>query len=569
VQSSEQFLRSVLDGLRAHICVLDEAGRIITVNRAWVDFARANAGAESRVGVGADYLRVCEDATAAHPRPAGAGDARDFAALLRDLLTGRSPQFDFEYACHSPGEQRWFVARATRIAGTQPPRFVVAHHDVTEFKRTQETLRRSEGLLLDLAATIPGVMFRMVKDRGGTPGYSYMSPGVQTLFGVSAEEACADRGALLARVLPPDRAALEARVEEATSSGQAWEAEFRARTAGECIRWFQTRARPTPTEDGEMVWTGVTLDITERKAVEEALKASEQTHRTLFETVPQGIVYQDAQGRITSANPAAQRILGLTLAQMQGRTSFDPHWHAVREDGSDFPGAEHPAMRALRTGQPVHDVVMGLTVPGRGPVWIHVSATPLLGAGGVHSVYSAFEDITRSVLLSQELRLQAATDDLTGVANRRSLMEHLKGEVQRIARHPELHCSVLALDIDHFKDVNDRWGHAAGDALLVHLAQLMRETVRQVDVVGGTGGEEFTLLLPDTTPEEAQALAERLRQRVETTPLQHDGWVIAITVSIGVSAVEPTDARVDAVLVRADRALYRAKAAGRNAVLRG
>ncbi len=442
-------------------------------------------------------------------------------------------------------------------------------HDVSTLEHTQETLRRSESLLRDLAASIPGVMFRMVREPSGALRYSYMSPGVQALFGVSVEEACADRGALLERMLPEDRAALDAGVEAATARGAGWELEFRIRNAQGQMRWFQTRARPTPTPEGQMVWTGVSLDITERKEAEQALKASEQTLRTLFETVPQGVVYQDTQGRITSANPAAQRILGLTLAQLQGRDSLDPRRQAVREDGSDFPGEEHPAMRALRTGQPVHDVVMGLTVPGRGPVWIHVSATPLLAGGVVHSVYSTFEDITRSVQLSQELRRQATTDDLTGVANRRSLMEHLKGEVQRIARHPELHCSVLALDIDRFKDVNDRWGHAAGDALLVHLARLMLETVRQVDVVGRTGGEEFTLLLPDTAPGAAQALAERLRQRVQATPLHHEGRIIAITVSIGVSAVLPTDERVDAVLVRADRALYRAKNAGRNAVLRG
>ena len=434
---------------------------------------------------------------------------------------------------------------------------------------TPPTLHPSESLLLDLAATIPGVMFRMVREPGGRLRYSYMSPGVQALFGLSAEEACADRGALLARMLPEDRAMVDAGVDDATSRGVSWEIEFRIRNAQGEIRWFQTRARPTPTPAGERVWTGVSLDITERKLAEEALKASEQTYRTLFETVPQGVVYQDARGRITSANPAALRILGLTLAQLQGRDSLDPRWHAVREDGSDFPGEEHPAMRALRTGQPVHDVVMGLAVPGWGRVWVHVSATPLLGAGGVRSVYSTFEDITRNVRLSQELQRQATTDDLTGVANRRKLMEHLQGEVQRVARHPELQCCVLALDIDHFKDVNDRWGHATGDALLVHLAQLMRDTVRQVDVVGRTGGEEFTLLLPDTAPEEALALAERLRQRVQATPLPHEGQRIAITVSIGMSAVQPTDARTDAVLVRADRALYRAKHAGRNVVQAG
>ncbi|MDP1900174.1 MAG: diguanylate cyclase [Rubrivivax sp.] len=558
--ASEQFLRSVMDGLSARIGVLDEAGRIVMVNRAWREFVQCRRECACGGHEGTNWLETRGD-------PAGgATDAPLFASLLRDLLAGRCPQFEFECACHAATEQRWFVVRVARIAGSQPPCFVVSHHDVTSLKQVQETLRRSEGLLLDLAASIPGVMFRMVRRSGGELAYSYMSPGVQALFGISPAQACADRGALLERVLPEDRAALEAGVSEACARGGAWELEFRTRTADGQIRWYQTKARPTPSEDGEMEWTGVSTDITERKAIELALQASEQTYRTLFETVPQGVVYQDVQGRITAANPAAQRILGLTLEQMQDPASIDPLWRAVREDGSDLPADEIPTRVALRTGQPVHDVVMGVAMPERGRVWIHVSATPLFSQGGIESVYTTFEDITRSVRLSQELKQQAATDDLTGLANRRSLMEHLNGEVQRIARHPELQCSVLALDIDHFKDVNDRWGHAAGDALLVHLAQLMRETVRQVDVVGRTGGEEFTLLLPDTRPEEARALAERLRERVGSSPLHHEGKVIAITVSIGVSAVVPSDARADAVLVRADRALYRAKNAGRNAV---
>jgi len=299
---------------------------------------------------------------------------------------------------------------------------------------------------------------------------------------------------------------------------------------------------------------------------EVALRDSEQTYRTLFETVPQGIVYQDLQGRITAANPAAQRILGLSLNQMQGLDSMDPRWKAMQEDGSEFPGEKHPAMVALRTGQPVHDVLMGVQVPERGQAWLLVNAVPLLKQGALDRVYASFEDITQRVLLGREVERQARTDELTGVASRRSILARLNAEFERLHRHPDRRCALLALDLDHFKLVNDRHGHAAGDAVLVHVVAVALKTVRAVDALGRTGGEEFLIVAPDTSLEEAGHLAERLRQQVAESPASLGAASVAVTLSIGVSVIAPGDASAETALARADRALYSAKALGRDRV---
>jgi diguanylate cyclase (GGDEF)-like protein len=223
-------------------------------------------------------------------------------------------------------------------------------------------------------------------------------------------------------------------------------------------------------------------------------------------------------------------------------------------------------MEALRTGEPVRNVVMGVAVSEQGYVWILVSAIPLFKNGQLDEVYASFEDITQRVLLARELRHQASTDALTGASNRRSLMERLRIEFDRVQRHAELHCSLLALDLDHFKQVNDRYGHAAGDAVLRHMTQLMRQDTRQVDVVARSGGEEFTLLLPDTGIEAALALAERLRKRLEATPTSWGDHQIVVTASVGVSSVLGSDISPDDALARADQALYASKDAGRNQV---
>jgi len=149
---------------------------------------------------------------------------------------------------------------------------------------------------------------------------------------------------------------------------------------------------------GEGVFfTAVIRDISERKRAEEALRESEAKHRTLFETMAQGTVYQNAEGYIFSANPAAQRILGLTLDQMQGRTSMDPRWKAINEDGSDFPGDAHPAMVALKTEKEVRNVTMGVFHPGKNEyVWININAIPQFKPGDKkpYQVYTTFDDIT-------------------------------------------------------------------------------------------------------------------------------------------------------------------------------
>lgn len=186
---------------------------------------------------------------------------------------------------------------------------------------------------------------------------------------------------------------------------------------------------------------------------------------------------------------------------------------------------------------------------------------------------------TNSRLERHQVQLEtlATTDALTGLLNRRALWDRARVELARAQReHTPL--SLLVLDLDHFKQVNDRWGHPAGDAVLHHVAGLMQGTVRRTDVVGRLGGEEFVVLLPQAGAEAAAHLADKLRRSVETSPTPWPASVgpgvvnpppeLPVTVSIGGASLSPgAQGSLELLLGLADQALYRAKAEGRNRVV--
>jgi len=164
---------------------------------------------------------------------------------------------------------------------------------------------------------------------------------------------------------------------------------------------------------------------------------------------------------------------------------------------------------------------------------------------------------------AQSLWLQATTDSLTGLFNRRSFMT--RGASQLAQNQLQgLPLALLMLDADHFKDVNDRYGHQAGDAVLQALARVLQNNVRKSDLLGRLGGEEFAVLLPGVASEAASAMARRLLRAIEDELVSIEGQAIRFTISIGLAARSERIATLDALLRAADDAMYRAKAAGRN-----
>ena len=265
----------------------------------------------------------------------------------------------------------------------------------TELEMQNESLLKSQA---ELEAALEG--YTDLYDFAPV-GYLTLGPagGIQQANLAAAKMLGVERSRLVSRrlrqfVCPADRAALDICLQSVFGGGgrESCEVTLANAAAPPSVVRLEAVVMPSGQE-----CRAVLSDISVHKHAEALLRRSEERYRNLFETMVQGVVYQDTAGHIFSANPAAERILGLTLDQMQGRTSVDPRWKAIHEDGSNFSSGTQPAMVALRSGEPVRDVIMRVYHPlADRPVWINVNATPEFRPGETapYQVYSTLEDIT-------------------------------------------------------------------------------------------------------------------------------------------------------------------------------
>ncbi len=220
---------------------------------------------------------------------------------------------------------------------------------------------------------------------------------------------------------------------------------------------------------------------------------------------------------------------------------------------------------ALIAKRPIRTTLKNYSKTGEA-YWLDLSILPLSDEQGNITHFVAIErDVTQQKKLEKTLNELTRTDALTDIFNRRAFDEILEAEYSRFKRTGDNY-ALLMLDIDHFKSVNDNYGHSAGDEVLKEFARACRSNIRNHDTVSRLGGEEFCILLPDTSAQAAAKIADKLRQWVMDNPIDTDGHSISLTVSVGVSEVEPSDGDSLDALKRADVKLYKAKENGRNRV---
>jgi diguanylate cyclase (GGDEF)-like protein/PAS domain S-box-containing protein len=284
--------------------------------------------------------------------------------------------------------------------------------------------------------------------------------------------------------------------------------------------------------------------------------------RAMSEAAHDAMIMIDAKDTVLFWNSAAEHLFGYTSDEVMGKGMHD--FVALPEDAAKArEGLKHFAT----TGKgPVMDSVLEFTAVRKNgktfPVERSVSA---FQAGGQWFAVGSLRDITQRKEDEAKLTRLANIDGLTGLNNRRNFMDVAGLQFKQAKRYGKAF-SVVMFDVDHFKRVNDTYGHDIGDAVLNKLARVCEETCRNVDIPGRLGGEEFAVAMPETSLNEAKLAAERLRKALAACRVVMPKGVISFTVSLGVASANEQSENIETLLKAADMALYRAKEGGRNRV---
>jgi diguanylate cyclase (GGDEF)-like protein/PAS domain S-box-containing protein len=407
-----------------------------------------------------------------------------------------------------------------------------------------------------------------VWDRDVPTGRIVYSPGWKAMLGFADHEIGDRIEDSYHRVHPDDLAHVQATISAHFDDlTPAYTVEHRLRCKDGSYKWVLSRGKVVSRDaDGKPLrMTGVTTDISDTVAFSEKLRASAELLTHLTDEVP-GLVYQyrvDVNGHasFTYASAGIVRIFGITAAEAK----LDASLAAARvhpDDAYVYHGSLAVSAATLERWHLEFRVVL----PDVGERWREVDARPRRLEDGSTVWHGFVADITAHKQLEQKLHDAAATDFLTGLPNRRHIMERLEQELARILRDPSALSAVLMFDLDLFKSINDRYGHAMGDEVLKHFSGILQLELRKVDSVGRIGGEEFAIILSGADMDDAARFAERVRARLAAAPLKDGGITIPVTVSIGIAAMLASDSAITTSLSRADAALYLAKQGGRDRV---
>ena len=441
-----------------------------------------------------------------------------------------------------------------------------------ELRVSEQSLRETHNQLRSVldAATQVAIIATSLKGVVST-----FNAGAERMLGYSASEAIGHlqlEDLVLAEELSQRAHALSQRYGRHIAGGQAMFAETIQESGAQPGEWTLVRKDGsqllanmlvTAVLDEQGLWVGhlaICIDVTERRRVHEALALRDRLLEKLSAEVPGGI-YQyrlDPDGH--SCFPyASQGLFDIYEVDLQ----------LLREDASAVFERIHPD-DLERVRRSVRDSAEHLSpwreeyrvcLPRAGLRWVRGEATPEVGEEGCTLWHGYLTDISDLKGVEEDLRALSVTDALTGIHNRRYFQERLKVELDR-AQRDELDLAVIMLDIDHFKRINDQFGHAVGDHVLRSLCQRIGQRLRRTDVFCRLGGEEFMVLCPGSDAEQARLLAMELWQGVRNVPVEGVGMV---TASFGVAGWRPGEG-ADALLLRADAGVYAAKQAGRDRV---
>lgn len=483
-------------------------------------------------------------------------DVQEVERCYLESLESRSNkifQVDYRFI-RKQGEYVWLQDRFTVLRDEKdaPQSFIGAVRDITKWKQIEESLISSHRQIHRILENLQDAYVQ--SDLGGH--IVMVNPAAVTMFCYPSMESMLGIPTANLYASLQDR---ESILSELKTNGAVRDWSCLAQRQNGSVFWVSANFQYIRGNNDVIIGTqGEIRDITERKQLEAALQASEAKYRMFVETAIEGVASLDLEHRLTFVNHQFASMLGYTVEEMLGHLyeTFMPEdqqadaevQEQIRAQGQDAV-YERCFLRKDGTRQ-----------------WTLISSKAITDAHGQFiGSFGMFTDINKRKQLEDQLKQQATTDELTGAVNRRYFFELANREI-RCALRLNHSLSLALIDIDYFKHINDIYGHAVGDEALLAVTHIFQENIRGIDMFARFGGDEFVLLLPETSLDQARPILERLCKALSAQPIDLRGNAVPITLSVGIaSLVNATDA-LEALLERADRALYQAKETGRNRV---
>jgi diguanylate cyclase (GGDEF)-like protein/PAS domain S-box-containing protein len=325
-------------------------------------------------------------------------------------------------------------------------------------------------------------------------------------------------------------------------------------------RIYKTVSKPLFDKNNNVIgMCGISTDITEEKRLQKMVKSQQQLLNAVLDNVDAFIYMKDNERTFKYVNSKVAELFGTTAENIIGRKDtevlpLDVAEHFHQSDQIVFDTGKKQTIEESSEDE-------------QGNLIHYISTKiPYQQQGEIPALIGFSTNVSELYALKEEFKKQANTDSLTELYNRRYFFEHAEREFHRAKRHLRI-LSLISIDIDHFKSINDQYGHPLGDQVLISVAECLLPCIRQEDILARIGGEEFSILLPETTLQSAKVVAERIR--LNQSNISIEGKLkeeITLTVSIGVTCIRFEDDKFDDFFTRADKALYQAKALGRNQV---
>ncbi|OGT30978.1 MAG: hypothetical protein A2W28_04715 [Gammaproteobacteria bacterium RBG_16_51_14] len=448
-----------------------------------------------------------------------------------------------------------YVATPIRDRDGKPCGAVVVYSDITARKHAEETSRENESRLAEAQGIAHiGNWEWDVNNQSG-----WWSEEMYRIFGVGKNTFKPSFSSFLQLVHPEDRKAVNQIVNEMEKTQGCFDHVCRIVRPDAETRHVEIVGQLKSNTDGRcLTLKGVCQDITDRRMVEESLRASEQKYRILYEDNPSMYFTVDSTKIIRSLNRFGSEHLGYPAEELIGGNMLDLIYPDDRVSGQDY------LDRCFANPESMQQQKIRMLRKDGNIIWIRVSSRVIKDTDGNDFLLTVADDITETQRMSEQLSYQASHDNLTDLVNRRGFEHHLHWIVNtpQIEKADHVLCF---LDFDNFKVINDTFGHAAGDMLLLQLGKLLRETVRKRDTLARLGGNEFAILMEHCSLESARNLAKGLLEKVQHFRFLWDNKIFSVGVSIGLASATTTET-VTELLKKADTACYAAKAKGGNRI---